>query len=117
MMKKWSKILMTYLLMVCIPFCGMAETEWNMLETPEFLKQYSVEELLLLREMIDEELASREEQSISAVIYVLNTNTAKFHLPSCASAGKIKEQNKKEYTGSREELIAVGYSPCGNCHP
>ena len=49
--------------------------------------------------------------------YILNTNTLKFHLPSCASAADIKEENRETFTGSREELIAEGYSPCGNCSP
>lgn len=49
--------------------------------------------------------------------YVLNTNTRKFHYPSCSSAEDIKASNRKEYHGTREELIAKGYSPCGRCHP
>lgn len=49
--------------------------------------------------------------------YVLNTNTMKFHYPSCSSAKKISSKNRKDYTGSREDLIAQGYDPCGNCHP
>ena len=49
--------------------------------------------------------------------YILNTNTKKFHYPNCKSAAKIKESNRKEYHGTREELMAMGYDPCGNCHP
>ena len=49
--------------------------------------------------------------------YVLNTNTKKFHLPSCSSADDIKESNRQEYSGSREELIAQGYDPCKRCNP
>lgn len=49
--------------------------------------------------------------------YILNTNTKKFHYSSCGSAKKIKDSNKDTYTGSRDELIARGYSPCGNCDP
>ena len=49
--------------------------------------------------------------------YVLNTNTMKFHYPSCKSVDKIKSSNRADYTGSREDLIARGYAPCGNCHP
>ena len=49
--------------------------------------------------------------------YTLNNNTMKFHYPSCRSAGKIKEENKAFFHGTRDELIARGYSPCGNCHP
>lgn len=49
--------------------------------------------------------------------YVLNTNTRKFHYPSCGSAGRISAKNRSEYNGSRADLIAQGYSPCGNCDP
>lgn len=49
--------------------------------------------------------------------YVLNNNTMKFHYPHCSSAKRIKSSNRSEYTGTRDELINMGYSPCGNCHP
>ena len=49
--------------------------------------------------------------------YVLNTNTHKFHYPSCSSVNKMKDKNKQYYTGTREEVIAMGYDPCQNCHP
>lgn len=49
--------------------------------------------------------------------YVLNTNSKKFHYPSCSSVDDMKESNKDYYTGSRDDLIASGYSPCGRCHP
>ena len=29
----------------------------------------------------------------------------------------MKEANKEEYTGSRDELIAQGYDPCKKCNP
>ena len=49
--------------------------------------------------------------------YVINTNTGKFHRPDCSSVEDIKPENKKEYTGSREELTKQGYEPCGRCRP
>lgn len=49
--------------------------------------------------------------------YVLNLNTMKFHLPSCASVQDIKEKNKRMFEGPRSVLIDVGYSPCKNCKP
>ena len=52
-----------------------------------------------------------------AETYVLNTNSHKFHLLSCASVDNMKTENKQEYTGSREELIANGYEPCKQCNP
>ena len=49
--------------------------------------------------------------------YVVNTNTKKFHYPDCYSASKIADENKDTYTGTRDGIIAQGYSPCGNCDP
>lgn len=49
--------------------------------------------------------------------YVLNTNTKKFHYPTCGSAGRIAAKNYAESNESRDALIAQGYSPCGNCDP
>lgn len=49
--------------------------------------------------------------------YIVNTNTGKFHYPSCSSVKKMKESNKMFFTGTRDELISQGYNPCGNCHP
>ena len=53
----------------------------------------------------------------AAVTYVLNTGTMKFHDPDCASVAQMKEENKASFTGTREELLAMGYSPCGQCKP
>lgn len=49
--------------------------------------------------------------------YVLNTSSHKFHLPDCPSVSKIKESNREEYHGSREELLQQGYEPCWSCNP
>ena len=49
--------------------------------------------------------------------YILNTNTKKFHYPSCSSVKQMKASNKKEYTGSRDDLIAQGYDSCKKCNP
>ena len=29
----------------------------------------------------------------------------------------VKAKNKEEFNGSRDELIAEGYEPCGSCRP
>ncbi len=49
--------------------------------------------------------------------YVLNTNSMKFHLPTCPGVSDISEHNKSEYTGSRDDLLEMGYSPCKTCNP
>ena len=78
-----------------------------------------------------EELAAQETESVDRTIpgeenpdetearvtYIANTNTKKFHYPDCSSVGQMKESNKWYFTGTRDELIELGYDPCGRCHP
>ena len=56
------------------------------------------------------------ESNIEAT-YILNTNSKKFHSPSCSSVNKVAEKNKQEYSGNKNDLIAQGYSACGICKP
>lgn len=53
----------------------------------------------------------------SNIAYVLNTNSKKFHYPSCSSVKKISDKNYAESKDTRDELIDNGYSPCGICKP
>ena len=65
----------------------------------------------------DDGLSVVPEETAEGQIYILNTNTMKFHVSTCKSVKQIKENNKSEFTGERESLIDKGYSPCGNCKP
>ena len=56
-------------------------------------------------------------QQTSTESYILNTNTKKFHRPSCSSVKQMKESNKKSSSESRDALIAAGYDPCKKCNP
>lgn len=49
--------------------------------------------------------------------YVLNSNTKKFHFPSCSSIRDMKEENKEYFSGDRKTLTQAGYSPCSRCKP
>lgn len=49
--------------------------------------------------------------------YVVNTNSKVFHYPSCSSTDQMKESNTLYSDQTRDELIAEGYRPCGNCKP
>lgn len=53
----------------------------------------------------------------SAASYVLNTGSGKFHTVDCPSVGTISAGNREDWQGSRSDLIAMGYKPCGSCHP
>ncbi|GAA6491490.1 MAG TPA: DNA/RNA non-specific endonuclease [Candidatus Bariatricus faecipullorum] len=74
------------------------------------------------RETVEENGASSgvtsgETDSGDETTYIVNKNTGKFHLPDCGSVADIKPRNKKEVTGSRDELLEQGYEPCGRCRP
>lgn len=60
-----------------------------------------------------EEMVVRDQE----ITYVVNTKSNKFHDPSCSSAATISEQNRLNFTGTREELVELGYEPCGRCKP
>ena len=48
--------------------------------------------------------------------YVGNSNSGKFHNPSCQWALKIASYNKVTFN-SREDAINQGYEPCKVCNP
>lgn len=58
-----------------------------------------------------------EEPAGTQMEYVLNTNSKRFHAPACGGAKDIKAGNRGVFSGTREELLAQGYTPCGNCKP
>lgn len=49
--------------------------------------------------------------------YVVNKSSKKFHLPECSGVQSMSGENRWDYSGSRENLIEMGYDPCGNCDP
>ena len=59
----------------------------------------------------------KTEPEATGTDYVGNKSSKKFHYAWCSSVDKMKESNKYYFTGTREEMIAKGYEPCGNCHP
>ena len=67
--------------------------------------------------LAEEQATEAAAEETAEVSYVMNTGTKKFHLPSCSSVAKIKDSNKQSFTGTREQLLDQGYSPCGMCNP
>ena len=66
--------------------------------------------------------SNAEEANHSALseitpVYILNTNSGKFHRPECAAAQEIAWRNRIEWIRSREEICELGYTPCGFCDP
>ena len=72
----------------------------------------------VLSEFSDGEMQEQEEvQGYYQETYIINTNSRVFHKPKCSSVKRMKEKNKMECTGTREEILDQGYSPCKNCNP
>ena len=49
--------------------------------------------------------------------YVLNTNSKKFHVPSCSSVDQMSAKNRQDVTDTRENIIGRGFDPCKRCNP
>ena len=49
--------------------------------------------------------------------YVVNTNTGKFHYPSCSSAKQTAAHNREVVRTTRKKLIEEGCTPCKRCEP
>lgn len=64
----------------------------------------------------EEPIVSQQEEP-QGTDYILNTNTKKFHYPYCSSVKQMADKNKKEYNGSRDDVISMGYDPCKKCNP
>lgn len=63
-------------------------------------------------------IASGAEQTRTAPglrSFVLNTNSHKYHKPTCGSVGEISPEHRQDYIGTTEDVEAMGYEPCGLC--
>ena len=80
---------------------------------------YNVQPGIVIDYATGESWAEGQEAPASdgGATYILNTSSHKFHYPDCAGVSTMSEKNKATYTGSREDLIAQGYTPCGQCNP
>jgi hypothetical protein len=110
------------LLELCLNSCGFSLIDREeALEVPGAGAEAPVPEEAAPKEESSQAEPAPEEpppdQDPQAEAYILNTNTKKFHRPSCRSAGQIKPKNYEEASASREEVLGRGYSPCGNCKP
>lgn len=59
--------------------------------------------------------SSSIQPSTDQVMYVLNVNSGKFHLPDCPSVSKMSDRNKREVTSTIDQMVSEGYTPCANC--
>ena len=78
---------------------------------------YNVQPGIVIDYATGESSAAVADDTGETVLYILNTNTKKFHYPDCSSAINMKASARQEYEGTRAALIAQGYEPCGRCKP
>ncbi len=67
--------------------------------------------------MVSDTPSPEPAEAGGTVTYVVNTNTGKFHYPTCSSADDIAPENRMDWTGSRDALVGRGYVPCKRCNP
>lgn len=53
----------------------------------------------------------------SAITFILNTSSGKFHSTDCSQGKGMKEANREDVSYSRSEMIEKGYTPAGCCDP
>lgn len=77
-----------------------------------------------ISDYVDIEVISRPATVDAPVIantegtsHVVNKNAMKFHHTWCSSVSTIKAYNRWDYTGTRDELIDMGYQACKKSDP
>lgn len=95
---------------------AVAQTETKQEKKSETPKQETQQQAETIQQPAPAQVET-PQQIPEGTSYVLNTNTKKFHLPGCSSAGDIKPENREDFTGSREEVINRGFVPCKKCNP
>lgn len=64
-----------------------------------------------------EDGSSASQGQVTMQEYVLNTSSMRFHRPNCPSVQDTAAHNRETFHGTRDELIELGYEPCGSCNP
>ena len=92
-----------------------AETVWSQIVSGTYTEQNNTSSDNAAAEEESTEIVSSPVPETSS--YVLNTNTKKFHNPSCDSVNDMKPENMQFFDGTRDEVIGMGYVPCKRCNP
>jgi hypothetical protein len=116
-MKRSLLIALALALILVLAPAAAARTEYTSIDELEDGAVYTKEDMLAIYELGYRDGLAAAQEPEEGELYVINTKSGKFHLPSCKSVKDIKEKNRRDFTGTREEVIAQGYAPCGNCNP
>ena len=77
-------------------------------------QQFELQQALLLQQ---QQAAQVRINPSGAVTYIGNSNSRKFHYPTCSSVLDMAAHNMVPFYGDRSEPIGLGYVPCKRCHP
>ena len=100
---------------VVIHLDNCVHTHLNILENGELVVNIIKDPLIFTYSTLgelDEEYFNKDADD-----FVLNTNSKRFHKPTCSDASSMKPENRQEVRTARELLITQGYKPCGSCDP
>ena len=88
---------------------------WYAVELEDGTKGFVRSDLLVKSETMDSMRAANQPTDEEAAMeYIGNRKSKKFHVTSCRT---LPKENNRTYFSSRDEAIAGGYEPCGNCKP
>ena len=116
-MKRTLAAILALALILALAPMAAAIVEYKSLDELSEDGVYTYEDMLAIYELGYRDGLAAAQEPEEGELYVINTKSGKFHLPSCKSVKDIKEKNRRDFTGTREEVIAQGYAPCGNCNP
>lgn len=64
------------------------------------------------------DIHSQSDQTVlPEVTFILNIRSKVFHSPDCENIETMSKKNKQNFFNTRDEIIEMGYKPCGNCEP
>ncbi len=78
---------------------------------------YNVQPGIIIDYKTGKSKLAEEDKSAEKHNYIINVNNKKFHKDTCDKVSDIKDENKRTYYGTRDDLINGGYEPCGACKP
>lgn len=111
-MRKTLLALAALLLLLCLAACGEAETLRAAVPTPAPVEEATPRPKA---SPPSERPVTHEEAEAAPAVYVLNTNTKKYHAPDCPSVDDMSEKNKQIFEGTREQVEAQGFAACKRC--
>ena len=64
-----------------------------------------------------EDVPTTAKSAFGRQSYIINKSSKKFHRTDCSTIKSMKSANREKFTGSRDELLKMGYEPCKHCNP